>query len=175
MRFQFSHFCGKFRLIGHSLENILYNVALQAIIKWIDRINDTPFGTCVYPNWEVEGGEENHENLAIHPIHEPAVSWEKIVEVFDLVRPLDRGREEAAEGRYQGSEQSVENAMDLDGKDVKWYANDGDSVQSRIGEYGIWNAFQGLLSAEGQITQVIHVQRDRANEPMLPSLGNCTT
>jgi hypothetical protein len=62
-------------------------------------------------------GEEDHDELAVHPVRDPAVSGDDRVEVLDPVGALDGRHEEAPEGRDQGTEDAEDDAVQLDGLD----------------------------------------------------------
>ena len=63
-------------------------------------LNHTPHRSLVDRNKTmiIHVCEKPHDELAVHPIRNPAVSWNRIAEVFDVECPFQAGREEAAKG-----------------------------------------------------------------------------
>lgn len=65
----------------------------------------------------VHESEEAHDELAIHPVSDPAVAWDRFTEILDLERPLQARGEEAAKWRDERGKGREHQYVQLHGRD----------------------------------------------------------
>ena len=94
--------------------------------------------------------EQAHDELAVHPIRDPAVAGDRFAEIFDLESAFQARREEAAKGGDQRCEGREDHRVELHRRDVD---HTGDVVREEgcqergrlVGmgdEDGVWRAVE---------------------------------